>query len=555
MTLTLEVRPDGKKVLTGTKQSGKPTANKDRRVDEQHTAVAAPHIPVKKKVKAEPWQHRIRITNGDEEDGIRPQTNNSRPAQSTAVPSKTKIQHENAAIPSLVRNDETRAKLWENATDEERAASELLCEFKTTTAKAGISAYFSFADRWNEAFPNKKAYDRGLGAVKKAAKIAQVSASTIYSVLKTTKFYGRNGYEALAKKAAGNSVVIEWTQLRVLANRLADNKEARTEIEREIVQRKVTESQLNEMIDRLAPETVQTRAGQKTKRSALSRVDALNTVLSKMLREKEGVLQTLDTVEAEYDGNTEQSEEIVKVCGRTIELLSDLVLAFGDYHDLLDKLVVTATQIINGASKTKAKQAVSEKAKKIRQQISNENTLAAEKEQARKERVQLMGDFADDGDEQRSRPAKRSVRRPVLDQLPDIDDSYNVNTDSVTKEKVEAVLADSDEGFDDEEFDGEPSDVEGEEDTRDHDEYNEEDNNDSDADYEYEDEGEDEDEDEDEEDAYYEDDDSGDDIDEDEGDEGDEGDEDDDDSDWDDDDFEVDDRDAVDIFDENGNIP
>jgi hypothetical protein len=353
--------------------------------------------------------------------------------------------------------------------------------------------------------------------------------STVYTALKTTKFYGRSGYEALAKKAAANGVVITWTQLRVISERLADNKEVRTEIERELVQRKMTEMQLKALIDEKAPETIKTRANQKSNQSALSLIDGLNIGLTKLLRSKDSVLRSLDDVESQYNGDISQSEEIVKVCGKTIVLLSDLTIAFGEYHDALDRLVNAANQIVNGQNKEKEKRELAEKAHKIRQQLSAEKAKAAEKERIRQDRVQLMGEFADEVEQS---PPKRSAKPAILDHLPDADDSQQ---NKVREKRAAPAVIDSDADYYDEEDQDEPDDA-----------YDDEDDNEDDN-----------------EDAEYNEDDEYEGVEGESGindefeyneDEVDDEDEDEDDN-WEDEDYEVDEREVNDIFDENGNIP
>jgi hypothetical protein len=417
----------------------------NRRTDTAHGAVPNnPHIPLKKKKKKNvPWTQKIKITHGEEEE------------QEAAQAPKS---YEAGDIPVIIRNDEKKVKLWEKATDEERLASEIICDFQATNAKTGISAYFDFADKWNEAFPNKRSYERGLSAVKKASRISGVSASTVYSILRTTKFYGRNGYESLAKKASVNGVILEWTLLRVIVNRLAENKEVRTEIEREIVQRKVTEAQLNAMIDERAPETIRTRAGQATKRSSLSLLDAFNVDLSKVVRSDEAIERAIQEIDDNYDThNHEGNKMILKIGNKTLELFSKIAKLVNARKEQLQLLVDAvaeqvgeeAKQIKAGTttkavvkekaalSKTKAAiaESVEAKAKRIAAQVANENKRAKEKEQARNERVALFGEFSDDNELQEN--GKHGVKNPapIIDSLPDDDDDYNGNRGSVKSSK------------------------------------------------------------------------------------------------------------------------
>jgi hypothetical protein len=555
------------------------TRDSDRRADTKHRP-PSPHFEKKAKKKRHvPWSQRIRIVDDTEDETTQPVSKPSsnkeaKPIMSSALvqkqqnqqqnqqqvlpaggktitaktvltpvsqPAETKLRHENAAIPLLVRNDEKILKLWESATDEERRASELLCDFKMTTAKAGIVSYFDFADQWSGLFPNKKAYDRGLSTIKKAAKIAQVSESTIYSVLKTTKFYGRAGYDSLAKKAASNGIVLGWTTLRIIVDRLADNKEVRTEVEREIVQRKMTETQLNQLIDERAPETVRSRAGQQTQRPALAQIAALNTTVAKMIRDKDTIMYALDQVESEYDGSTPQSRDILKVCGSSIDLLSELVITFQGYHDALEKLVSTARQIVGGEkNKVKTEQELAQKAGKIQKQITDEEHRASETEKQRRSRAQMMGELSEN-DEDEIRPVKRNARVPVMDSLPDADDGYSArgNKHSAQRRNTASVYVDTDAEYDNDSedspaYDGNFDENENvEEDGQDHDEYDEDAGFDDDsADNE----------DEDENDRGYDDDSGYDDDDEDEDEDA-------------DNDEDYDDRYDPDIFNENGDIP
>jgi hypothetical protein len=118
-------------------------------------------------------------------------------------------------VPCFVRNNLKSLKMWEEASEDERNAGLLLCEFQNRSTKTEVLDRFDFADRWNVAFPkaNKKLYDRGMEAIKIGAQLAGMSPSTVYSNLRTTGFYKRSGYEALYKKAEANGVEIPWILL------------------------------------------------------------------------------------------------------------------------------------------------------------------------------------------------------------------------------------------------------------------------------------------------------------------------------------------------------
>jgi hypothetical protein len=327
-----------------------------------------------------------------------------------------------SSAPFAVQSDKTRSRIWESATDEERRAGELMLDLSTKRAKSGIDTYFEFAEKWNEIFPaaSKKAKEQGDAAVKLWSKSFGVSASTVYSILKTTRFYGRKGYESLDAKAKANGVSVMWTHLRIITDRLAGNKEARTVVEKELVQRQLTEKQLNVLIDERDPQSVRTRDGQATSKDASSFVASLISSLDKIVRSRTSYSQAIERLDAEFDSTVGQGQEIIRQVSSVLQLFAQVKDFIDDTSVQLNELYQSAKIIVEGAEN---KQAVVEKAAKIKEQVAAEKKIKMQQETKRQERVQLMDSFSFTPDETKAASSVKPIRKtsadPVDDFIPD----------------------------------------------------------------------------------------------------------------------------------------
>jgi hypothetical protein len=276
-------------------------------------------------------------------------------------------------IPLLIRNKPNLLKIWENATEEEKLAGLILSEFQSKSNRSTIDAYFDLADKWNDTFPksNKKLRDYGEQAIVKGAKLAGLSASTVYSILRTAAFYGRSGYEALLKKALTNGVVLYWTHLRIIAERLREDKAARTQVEQILVQKQLTEAQLNDLIDEVSPGAKQKRAlaSGKADVSPIKGFVSMNSALRNLSKQREkfeGVIKNLD---AEFDGNTEQAKSVFEQTVAWIAACQE-ILDFIDGQSVLIQQLHDASQAIVDSEAAKEKSR--EKAEAIKHQIAHE---------------------------------------------------------------------------------------------------------------------------------------------------------------------------------------
>ena len=323
-----------------------------------------------------------------------------KPSASTALAPKknTNVTSKQSDIPLHIRNNPTALRLWEDATEEEKSASELIRSLQMSSTKKEMDVYFTFAENWDTLFPrsNAKLFKRGLEAVKKGSQLAGVSQSTIYSVLDTTRFYGRKGYEALVKRADANGVVLRWIHFRTVAQRLKDNKEARSQIERQMVETPMTEAQLKAEIEKLVPSP----EGQKALPSSakedtpLQKFIAMVLAFRGLVKNLERYARVIDETEASFNGDLEEAKILAEQTSNFIGMSGDMQDFLNVKIDNVQNLYDIAAAIINGGNKQgKAKAS----ARKIKEQIAEERVEKKKKEAARSAALADYGE-PDDSD-------------------------------------------------------------------------------------------------------------------------------------------------------------
>jgi hypothetical protein len=357
---------------------------------------------------------------------------NKNTAATTASETSTALAHQGTntvsqnegEIPFFIRNNPKSLKMWEEASEDERNAGLLLCEFQNRSTKAEILDRFDFADRWNAAFPkaNKKLYERGMEAIKIGAQLAGISPSTVYSNLRTTGFYKRSGYEALYKKAEANGVEIPWITLRLIVERLEKNTEARTKVEREIVRRRMTEAELNKLIDSVAPESARKKSGTDSEKelTVAQHFAAMVSAFKKLSLARAKFEQVMEDFNDNFDGTADQAKVV-------LEQTSALIGSFEEIQDFMDAKVMFVTQLRDAAQTLVdgegRKKAVKSSAEKIRKQIAAEKTEHQKKESARSAAAVARGDTDDvvitDLDDESTDPSD--------EELNDIDDEIEVD--------------------------------------------------------------------------------------------------------------------------------
>ena len=312
------------------------------------------------------------------------------PAKNTAVT----LKQDDDYIPFIVRNNPKVLELWENATEEERTAGLLLCEFQAKSTKTTIVHYFDFADKWNEVFPrsNKKLFKRGEDAIRKAAQLIGISHTTVYTALQTTRFYGRSGYEALAKKAAVNGVMLHWTHLRTIVTRLSDNKEARTKVEQMLVQKQMTQKELDKLIDKYAPRPKKNEelSGPDTEQTAVKNLTSMVSAFRNIAKSRAKFAQTLENVDNEFAGDAEEGRIILEQTSALISCLEEIDEFVKEHSRYIQQIHDAVLAIVIGEDKAKKTE---ESAAKIKKQIAHEKAEKRQKEQNRNAAMVARGDF------------------------------------------------------------------------------------------------------------------------------------------------------------------
>ena len=175
-------------------------------------------------------------------------------------PHKNPSPHRQPDLPLAVAADEKLQKAWNAATDDERLLGAELHELESRLHDTGIESYFQFAQWWHENYPkeNKKNHRKGLAAVKGGAALSPFSTAQVYVIIRTISIYSYQAYRELKRKADANGVIITWTNLRTIANKLgkSEYKRIRQTVENQLVKKKMTEKQLKKLIGEYAPETI-----------------------------------------------------------------------------------------------------------------------------------------------------------------------------------------------------------------------------------------------------------------------------------------------------------
>jgi len=325
------------------------------------------------------------------------------PKEAPAVPQTTGV-----AMPATVHNNPKLLKLWEKSGEEERKAGLLISEYHTKSAKNDNNERFTFAESWQGLFPktSKKQYERGKEAVTIGATLAGVSASQVYSELKTAEFYGRHGYEALEKKAQSNGVILYWSHLKLIQEKLFNNKDARHQVERALVQRQMSLSQLKELIYKAAPEVKERQKSEAPKKEQTCVQQLTSAVSSIRGLTKNGLKleEALDRVNNEdFHGDAEQGDALIAQLAEGIASTEELIDFFTEKIKYMQQLYDTIASMMSGQDK-----AVKKAAGKVVKQLADEKAEKRKKDSVRAASMAVRGDDTEvniaDSDENDSLP-------------------------------------------------------------------------------------------------------------------------------------------------------
>jgi hypothetical protein len=255
--------------------------------------------------------------------------------------------------------------LWEKSNDEEKEAATLIEGLTKVTNGTEIETYFDFTEKWNALFPKEdnERYKRGQESVKVGSKLAGVGGSTVYGILRTCNFYGRDTYRSLRQKAEKNDVIIYWRHLRFISDQLSDPKynDVRTTVEQKLVEDQQTESSLSELITTYAPD-----------RAQIKRNRDLN--FKSIFRQCKKFSEKTDGFKEAFEGEREAFTEIAKS--------QEMITKIEEFQDVLADIngwiIAQSTMLenwmadLNNKSKSVKKKARSEKKSELKEDDVNE---------------------------------------------------------------------------------------------------------------------------------------------------------------------------------------
>jgi len=243
-------------------------------------------------------------------------------------------------LPFVIRNNSKASELWNNSAKEVRTAGLLISEYRTGSALSGIEANYAFADKWNKAFPNYKYGDK---IVKLGAKLAGTSPTTIYSILKTTSFYDHKAYQALAAKANANGVVILWTHLRLISDRLNDNPDGQAAAEEALVAKQMTECQLKAFIAGIL-----TADAPQEEPTALQRLDEVSAKVRNLLDCREWITGILEAVDNEFTGDAVQGQAILSKLSELTQCFEETTALISEQSEYIQQIYDAVLKVVGG---------------------------------------------------------------------------------------------------------------------------------------------------------------------------------------------------------------
>ncbi len=307
----------------------------------------------------------------------------------------------------MIAEDPRLLKLWREANEDERFLGEALCRLNARMQADGIESYFRFADRWYERYPkdDAKYYKRGRNSVVKGAEIGSCKKSIVYAILKTIKIYTRGHYAELAEQAAPKGIVVGWSQLRMIAERLGKNEHrvVRREVEGQLVSRKMTVRELKRLIDELAPETVtDPEAGAAAKPAELTTLIAsFKRTANRFPAWKQAITLCENAIHGDDPGQTKKAGEQVEKALQEFDRMLSFIDENRPFLEMLRRRVAETPE--------PARPDTDRIAQAVRERVERER---------RSGRLKLAGEFADDeaaprtvlrdGDEYRGKPIARA---------------------------------------------------------------------------------------------------------------------------------------------------
>ena len=412
MSKTTMKKKTGKVILTPNEQKSQLAAEKKQKMLKAKIA---------KRVAAD--RQRIRVT--EEEPAAKRQTPVRRAVKPNPPVQTTRKPRIDNQPPPNVSNSPKLRKIWDTCSDDERRSAMLIYQLKSKMATSNIDSYFQFREDWDQFYPkqDRSNYKRGENTVKTGSMLAGESAVRVYQILSVTNIYSRAYYMELSAKATGNGVTLYWIHLRTLALRLgkSEYRSIRRKIEQEITKRQYTETQLNALIDELAPETAENRkaAVEKKREQAAESQESQesqqvgqgkNTLIatmvsgfSKIVPNYQSWVKAIAKWEAEYQTDSPEETEAAFNTVNTLMQQVRETRAFADQVEgILEQMQSTigfyAKKTDEARQEEKRKQ--TERAETIRKRIDEDRVKHSTDKKEKEARLQLAAGFNDSDDDE-----------------------------------------------------------------------------------------------------------------------------------------------------------
>lgn len=308
-------------------------------------------------------------------------------------------------MPPFIAADTKKRDIWLEAEDELKNAAIALYDLTKGCARGEILKYYDFHDNWSKSYPfaDTERYNYGEAFLRRGAQLAGVSERFVYALLKTIRLYSRQGYEALETQANNNGIYLNWTTLRVIAEKLGakEYKAARTQVEAEIVKRKYTENELKALIAQIVPEIGEAQDELKETDEEVDSPEGRNAAakIQQLINHLNGIRQIGTTWQQTLENFAAVTPmDNVKAMKGSAELFSQLIEGINEVQIFIDNNrkeiedVLMEFQIASRPAKPVIQQPeteIQQVTKKVRQQITDQYQL----EQQAKKRKQQANNF------------------------------------------------------------------------------------------------------------------------------------------------------------------
>jgi hypothetical protein len=274
---------------------------------------------------------------------------------------------------------------WQEATPDARFLAAELCKHDLKSNKTVVEIHLDFADAWHERFPKEKnaRYKRDMEFVRTGAALSPYTESQVYKILKTINVYSRDSYEKLAAAAAKNGVILYWSHLRLIAERVGKSefRQLRAKVEQELVETQLTYTQLDQLLKQMMPESEE-----ETQEPRTESRKQLKALLSSFRKTTNNFGDWQDALEQfQLSEDPKQVAATRREAEEAIQLLDQMTQFINENRPVLEMLAEDGAEMPSGEEADETLQI----ARRVREQIDVNK-------QSRSRGFALSSDFAED---------------------------------------------------------------------------------------------------------------------------------------------------------------